>query len=250
MNHRHWLKSLTIFFSSCNLWAQTPDTTPPVWTLHGNVTAATDYHWRGISMSNGQPALHAGLQVIHRSGIYAGLLATSISLPNNNASLEAIYTIGYQYQIHPQHRLNFQYIDINYPGAAHSQHYDFEEYSIGLISQSLLRDQDQWSSSISFSPDAYGQNGNYWRLDSRYNYPLNEKFGVFAAIGASKVEDNAAFQRLWGNPNKDHYYDWKIGLSANRFGLNGELYYARNSGINPASAAFDPRFVLAVTKPF
>lgn len=250
MNNRHWLASLPILFSSFSLWAQIPNTTPPTWTIHGNVTAASDYHWRGISMSDGQPTLHAGLQVIHGSGIYAGLLGSGISLPNNNASLEVIYTLGYQYPISPKNRLNFQYIDINYPGASHSQHYDFEEYSLGLISQSLLRDQDQWTSSISFSPDVYGRNGKYWRLDSRYNYPIDEKYGVFAAIGATQVKDKAAFARLWGNPDKDHYYDWKVGLSANLFGLNGELYYARNSGINPAVAAFDPRLVLAITKPF
>lgn len=251
MNNIYWLGSLTLLFLSVNTWAETPDSTlPPAWALHGSVTAATDYHWRGISMSDGQPSIQAGLQLAHRSGFYVGLLGTNVSLPNNKASIEAIYTMGYQYKLSPKHSLNFQYIDINYPGAAHNQHYDFEEYSIGLNSQSLLRDKDQWISSISFSPDIYGHNGNYWRLDSRYNYPINEKFGVFAAVGATQVESNAAFERLWGNPNKNRYYDWKVGLSANFFGLNGELYYANNSGINPNVSAFDPRLVFAVSKQF
>lgn len=243
---------LAVIQSSVLLWAKTPDDTQTSSALNitGSVTVATDYHWRGISMSNLQPAIQGGIQLNHISGIYAGIWASSIDLPNNDASIEADYMFGYLYKLSPKHSLRLQYVDVNYPGASHRLHYNFEEYSIGLNSQSLLREKDQWQSAIAFSPNVYGHNGKYWRFDSKYSFPLNDKFAIFTAIGATQVASKAAFNQLWGSPNKDHYYDWKIGINANLFGLNSELYYTDNSTINPDIAAFDPRVVFTISKLF
>lgn len=68
--------------------ANTPD-----WNLSGNVTLASDYRWRGISMTQNEPAIQGGLRVTHKSGAYAGVWASNTDVLNG-ASIEADYMLG------------------------------------------------------------------------------------------------------------------------------------------------------------
>lgn len=47
-------------------------------TVSGNVTLVSDYRFRGVSLSGGDPALQGGVTVTHDSGFYVGTWASSI----------------------------------------------------------------------------------------------------------------------------------------------------------------------------
>ncbi|MXO74663.1 hypothetical protein GRI40_05425 [Altererythrobacter aerius] len=47
-------------------------------TVSGSATAVTDYRFRGVSRSGGDPAIQGGVTVAHDSGFYAGTWASSI----------------------------------------------------------------------------------------------------------------------------------------------------------------------------
>ncbi|MCA0902878.1 TorF family putative porin [Qipengyuania aquimaris] len=47
-------------------------------TVSANVSLVTDYRFRGVSLSGGDPAIQGGLDVAHDSGFYAGVWASSI----------------------------------------------------------------------------------------------------------------------------------------------------------------------------
>ena len=47
-------------------------------TITGNVALVTDYRWRGLSYSAGEPALQGQINVGHSSGVYAGIWASSL----------------------------------------------------------------------------------------------------------------------------------------------------------------------------
>ena len=47
-------------------------------TASANVALTTDYRFRGISQSGGDPALQGGFDVAHDSGFYVGTWASSI----------------------------------------------------------------------------------------------------------------------------------------------------------------------------
>ena len=56
-----------------------PPTDPPAAiTITGNVSLVTDYRFRGVSLSGGDPAIQGGITVTHKSGFYAGTWASSI----------------------------------------------------------------------------------------------------------------------------------------------------------------------------
>lgn len=47
-------------------------------TVTGNVALVTDYRFRGVSLSGGDPAIQGGITVTHESGFYVGTWASSI----------------------------------------------------------------------------------------------------------------------------------------------------------------------------
>ena len=48
-------------------------------TVSGNVALTTDYRFRGVSLSGGDPAIQGGITVTHASGIYVGTWSSSLS---------------------------------------------------------------------------------------------------------------------------------------------------------------------------
>ena len=52
---------------------------PSAFDLSGEVTGLSDYRFRGVSRSDEDPAVQAGLALYHESGLYAGARATSLA---------------------------------------------------------------------------------------------------------------------------------------------------------------------------
>ncbi|TCM19477.1 uncharacterized protein (TIGR02001 family) [Novosphingobium sp. PhB165] len=51
---------------------------PKDFTVTGNVALTTDYRFRGVSLSNGDPAIQGGITVSHKSGVYVSTWSSSI----------------------------------------------------------------------------------------------------------------------------------------------------------------------------
>ncbi len=56
----------------------TPAAAPAI-TISGNVALVTDYRFRGVSLSGGDPAIQGGITVTHSSGFYIGTWSSSIN---------------------------------------------------------------------------------------------------------------------------------------------------------------------------
>jgi len=48
-------------------------------TVTGSVALVSDYRFRGVSLSNGDPAVQGGITLTHSSGVYAGAWSSSIT---------------------------------------------------------------------------------------------------------------------------------------------------------------------------
>ncbi len=49
------------------------------WSLSASVTAASDYRYRGVSLTDRNPALQGAFEIEHASGLYAGVWGSTIS---------------------------------------------------------------------------------------------------------------------------------------------------------------------------
>lgn len=68
-------------------------------TVTGSVTGTTDYRFRGISQSNGDPAIQSSVGVDHESGFYAGGFASSLSDDMRPGEIELSGYVGYTREI-------------------------------------------------------------------------------------------------------------------------------------------------------
>lgn len=68
------------------------ETDPPAdFTITGNVALVTDYRWRGLSQSSGDPAVQGGITVNHSSGFYVGTWGSSVSFKVVGPVADATY---------------------------------------------------------------------------------------------------------------------------------------------------------------
>ncbi len=68
------------------------ETDPPAeFTITGNAALVTDYRFRGLSQSAGDPAIQGSINVNHKSGFYAGVWASSIEFSNLGPVPDSVY---------------------------------------------------------------------------------------------------------------------------------------------------------------
>lgn len=72
------------------------ETAPPSeFTITGNAAIVTDYRFRGISLSGGDPAIQGSINVNHASGFYAGIWASNLEENLGYGSLETDFYAGW-----------------------------------------------------------------------------------------------------------------------------------------------------------
>ena len=83
------------------------------WTIG----AVSDYRYRGLSLSDGKPALQGSLALEHESGAYAELWASSLS-SGGSAPAELDATAGYAFSLTDDVSLDVSATYYAYPGTA------------------------------------------------------------------------------------------------------------------------------------
>ncbi|MBS1189918.1 MAG: hypothetical protein H6R10_1710 [Rhodocyclaceae bacterium] len=191
-------------------------------TFTANVGGVSDYLFRGISQTQGRPALQAGADYSHASGLYAGFWASNVkwtSLPAFTAKpdnhVETDFYGGYKGSLgdfgYDVGLIRYYYpgsLDRSTPGVVTP---DTTEVYVGgswkfvslKYSQTVSDYMVAW-----VSPSASGktQGSNY--TDLTVTYPLNEKTNLIGHVGRQNIK----------NRSTASYTDWKLGATYD-FGL-------------------------------
>ena len=84
--------------------------------ITGNFTLASDYVFRGVSQTMGNPAVQGGFDYAHSSGFYVGTWASNISgIQYTNANMEWDFYGGYTGKISDDFSFNVGGIYVMYP---------------------------------------------------------------------------------------------------------------------------------------
>jgi len=95
-------------------------------TVTGNLSFNSDYRFRGISQTLGQPALQGGIDYSHASGLYLGTWASNVYGGSNRAALGTAYNNGnlewdfyggYKFEPVKDINLDLGLLHYYYPGA-------------------------------------------------------------------------------------------------------------------------------------
>ncbi len=94
--------------------------------ISANVALASDYIWRGMTQTTGEPAISGGFDYAHESGLYAGVWGSNVDFGSND-NMELDYYAGLSGEA-SMVGYDLGYISYTYPGGSG----DFEEWYLGL----------------------------------------------------------------------------------------------------------------------
>jgi uncharacterized protein (TIGR02001 family) len=197
--------------------AQTPAAPASPHTLTGNIGLYSQYIFRGLKQTDGDPALQGGFDYSHSSGLYAGTWGSNISwlrdmgAYSSGGSLEWDFYGGYKGTFG---KSDFGYdlglLYYYYPGTV----------APGLVKADTLEAYGalswKWLSvkySYSLKDETFGvanSDGTYY-LDLSANIPITDKLSIQAHYGIQEFDGSTPAGVA--NDSFASYKDWKIGLT-------------------------------------
>lgn len=202
--------------------------------ISANVALTTDYVWRGISQTLGEPALQGGFDYSHPIGFYAGVWGSSVDF-GGPEHLELDYYAGYGSEIKG---LGYDF------GVIWYDYYDDTDTDFGEIYGSLSYD---------FGTFGIEAGGNY--TDGFANSDANEYY-VFAgvAVPLGHVFSGAAKVGYTDIEELGEWMHWQIGIGAAYFGAEFDLSYHgsddKAAAVFPGENPTDDQLVFTVSKSF
>ena len=191
----------------------------------GNASLTTDYTWRGISLSNGDPAIQGGFDYAN-GAVYAGAWGSTVDFGEASAAdLEVSYYAGLASVLDNGVNWDLRATYFDYPGAS------AEDLSGLELSGSLSYGFGSgfWvGTDGAFSP---GEDFVYTSVNA--GYALNSSFSVDAALGSYTSDTD-------GN-----YADWSLGSTITLGAAAIDLRYWDTDIENFAPA--DERIVLTLS---
>lgn len=186
-----------------------------------SVGAVSDYTFRGISQTDGEPAVQGGAELSLPTSdwlsIYAGVWGSSVDF--NNGTTAEVDAYGGFRGTFDKLGVDLGFIRYFYTGNANGS-LDFTEYKaaasydLGYVLP---------STAIYYSPDYTLNSGNsvYYTAGVSVPIPLTEfSPAIRANVGRQHIDNNAAF-----GITEDSYIDWNIGLFASYWGFTAGVQY-------------------------
>lgn len=185
-------------------------------TVSGSVTLVSDYRFRGVSLSGGDPAIQGGVTVTHDSGFYVGTWASSIDDGGSDfyGDVELDVFGGWSGNVAEGVGLDVGLLYYAYP--ANAAGFDaeyFEPYA--TITGSLGPVTAKVGANYAWEQDSLGGNDSlYLRTDLATGIP-NTPFSLSAHLGYT---DGVLAPPLLAGTADDTGFDWSLGASATVFG--------------------------------
>lgn len=212
----------------------------PASPITGNFTLASDYVFRGVSQTMGNPAVQGGFDYAHSSGLYLGTWASNVSgTQYTNANMEWDFYGGYAGKINDDLGYNVGAIYVLYPdgvtGPAPNKKWNTTEayggitwkwinvkasytltnwYGVGKDGGFVPTHIDTGASSADDPANPDDSKGSLY-LEANLSYELPSKFVLIGHVGRQTIE----------NYKELDYVDYKIGVSKAFSGFNFTLAY-------------------------
>jgi len=210
-----------------------------------NVGVTSNYLFRGISQTHGNPAIQGGVDYAHSSGLYAGVWASNIEWVKNalgKGSTEVDFYGGFKSAFAGDWTYDVGLIHYNYMNKGAATGYTgtpaagplfnpntTEAYgAIGYkwvtvkYSQAISKNFIGWipTTPAGFDYSRKTRGSNYLELNAAYD--LGDGWGISGHVGHQKVKNVVA---VTGGTLDADYTDWNIGVTKDvGFGVVGLLY--------------------------
>lgn len=160
-----------------------------------SASAESDYRFRGLSLSHGQPDVRLNLSYDHRSGAYAGL--SLIGADDDNRGLRLLGYVDYAgYVVRPEKGPAWEVGATNMH--VHGRYsYDFTEVYAGVVGEHI-------SLRLSYAPHYFGRNWDNLYVDLSGGRRLSTHWRAFAHAGVATPLNG---------PFREERYDFSAGVA-------------------------------------
>jgi len=166
----------------------------------GYVALTTDYVKRGVTQSDGNPALQLGGDVSFANGLFLGAWGSTTDIDNGagrQRDREVNYYLGYAFDATKSWRISTHAVAYEYPGQSGGINYNYREISIvGSYDDRLWLE-------FSYSPDLYHSGLSSTNVDLFAEWPLNNIWSIGAGAGHYDTSN------LTGRA----YLYWQLGIT-------------------------------------
>ena len=159
-----------------------------------NVTAVSDYVFRGASQSDENPTGQAGLTYTAPIGVYAGVWGSGVDFGDGGPDFEVDYFVGYGFDI--SENVNFDVLlnRYTYPGSSDLAYNE-------LITKTTFL--ENYSATVAYTNDVFNSGTDGWYYAVGGEWALPQDFSVTANVGRSTFEKGISAD----------YTDWNVGVS-------------------------------------
>ncbi|SEN51967.1 conserved hypothetical protein [Pseudomonas sp. ok272] len=186
-------------------------------SLEATLGVVSDYRSRGISQSQGDPAIQGGAMLSHISGLYVGAWTSSVDFgAGTKTRQEQDYYAGYYWQATEDIGLDVGYIKYVYPKNA-----DFnlsEVYAVLDVYGVKLG-----ANYSNDTPNYFGNDQDTLYTFLSYKVALPEEFGLDLHVGRNDTKDEAYLSS--NGDTRNAYYEWEAKLSRDFVGVTWGLSY-------------------------
>jgi uncharacterized protein (TIGR02001 family) len=203
-------------FAPALAFAQAAPAPTPEHTLTGNMGIYSQYVFRGLTQTDGDPALQGGFDYSHSSGLYAGVWMSNVSwlrdfgAYNGGGSLEMDFYGGYKGTFGGDFGYDVGLLQYYYPGSVTPGFVKADTLELyGALSWKWLSAKYSYS----LNDKTFGvtdSRGTYY-FDLTANFPVNDKLSLLAHYGIQKFDGSTAAGV--SNDSFASYDDYKLGIS-------------------------------------
>ncbi len=172
----------------------------------GDVAIASDYIYRGVSQTDGRPALQGDAHLRSEAGWYAGLWTSTVDLPAARAArYEVNLYAGRAWEMTRAWTASLAYVRYMYPGAAMRGHFDYDELALSARFEDRLALTASWSpNTVRYSNYGWSPRGRSAAYELSLRQPVLGRFAITGGVGY--YDTSALFHAS--------YLAWNVGLSA------------------------------------
>lgn len=143
----------------------------------------TDYFFRGISQTDGESAIQAGVDFEHNTGIFGGLWASTVEFEFERAlqvanprDIELNTYLGFKWRMNPSWSTVYSVTRYSYPDSSIDA--DFTEFTVAASFQ------DHIFAAVSYSPEGYANDESTVNYEAGVEYPVFKEFVIGGNFGA------------------------------------------------------------------
>jgi uncharacterized protein (TIGR02001 family) len=167
---------------------------PVTWSL----ALTSDYVFRGVTQTDYDPALQAGLTYSWDSGVYFGVWASNVDFADpDGPDVEWDTYIGWSHDFDEQFSLDLSLVNYSYFGDR--KDYGNIDYFEGI---GKLTWNEMITLTLAYAPDYANSDYSSFYANIGGTWEIGNEFSLNAGIGHSDFSDDV-----------DGYTDWNIGIS-------------------------------------